>query len=1236
MKRILKWAGYLLLSVTILFLIGLLKWESLTYIIVQKAAQHYAGRAQIDLDISTIGGNPFSETTIGNITIRPEKGQPQQFLLTASTITCRYNLWDLKKNIDLFLQGLQCTASDPLLNYDLRVSEEQDQPEEGPTEINVPLVLPALDLLNGTVVLTDSEWNLELQGINSKLQTAAGTHDLQLDVESLQFVQQDQTRIDTGFTSLLRYTEEKLIVDSFEIGGQEILATGSLDLAQINNEKAGFAAEINFAENRLNITGSIEKHLIQASVRTEQFDIGELQKRLGGTGWDVSGNIRAEADVSADLEKPEDLKGSFVLDIENGLIRDVDIEAVSLTGNLDNEIFSLISAEARTPGNHILVRDMSVPLPLMLDGDPLGIFGGARAEFKVDITDIATILQLIKFEEEVLSVPAESGFLKISGRLKEGALHLDDARAVIAASRLIVDPATIPIPAKPEAFASLLMDLTARFESSDLHEMTRLFDDFPFKGQAAAYINVTGTIKKPHAAINLTGENLYVRDVEFGSLKVKGDVQLIQETPGILNSVQFTVAELIHTNATGTLILTTPAKGSWQQDQLSMNAVFQVDERSEVVFKLDGAINKETTGEITARKLDSDGLLRSFIDDRYFFRGADIKAYFKGLPDSPQVQLTGVIEEAGAKDVPFPLTGSFSIQYSNKGIKISEFSWKSYERNTFTLTGFLPYDPMAEKPFLKGDLSLVGHVDFPSLEDVAVFLEPWGIGKGRVDLDMDVTGSWDQPQGHLLLKAKGLQPPDTLRQYIDSAMDITCDIVSVDDSIFLKTASIDSALYTAQASGSWKHGFSLKELMQGQRKELRGQVTADADVQLKDLNFLRNKISGLRRLEGDLQGNVHVSGSINDPAVTGSFSLQDGEVSHTFNLPMLSAIYLQGELEGKSIIIKKMQLEVGGSPVELSGSISRDKEAAEVSLNLTGQNVLLYRTNDMRMRGDVDFAISGPFERLAVNGTIGLTGGYYTRNIDFLSKVGSSAPPTSEGGGFLFSFSEPPLKDAVFDIKITSIEPFRVRTNLVRGVLRPELSLRGTGELPFLIGVIYIDPTRVLLPSGRLRVQSGVLRFLAANPDRPELDLMAQSRVLDYDINVVTRGSLDDLVVTLSSSPPLPNEDLMLLLLTGQPPRDDAAAGTQGTASTNVMLYLGRDFLTRWLDDETGESDESIFDRFEMNFGRNVTKSGDQTVESSFRLSEEITGTGKKYYLTGEKDRYDHYNYGLRLVFRLE
>jgi len=703
-----------------------------------------------------------------------------------------------------------------------------------------------------------------------------------------------------------------------------------------------------------------------------------------------------------------------------------------------------------------------------------------------------------------------------------------------------------------------------------------------------------------------------------------------------LTAARFTVSELTQTNETGELLLTTPAVGSWEQDIVSLAASFQIDETGEVNVELAGNPAKELSGAITARNLYSTGWLAGFIDDRYFFKGVDLKADFKGLPGSPHLQLVGAIKELGAADVDFPLTGSFSLLYSPKGIKISEFIWNSYERNTLTVTGFLPYDPLSENPLLRGDIALEGYVDFPSLEDVAIFLEPWGISKGSVDLDMNVAGSWDRPQGQILFRAKGLQPPDSLKQYVDSAMDISCDIVAENDTVFLKTATLDSALYTAQATGSWQHGFSLKGLMQGRQTELRGQVTADADVQLKDFNFLRNRISGLRRLEGDLQAKVHVAGPISDPAVTGSFSFIDGEISHSYNFPLLSAINLQGRLDGKSIVISNMQLEMGGSPVTMSGSISRDQEAVEVSLQLTGRNVLLFRNNDMLIRGDVQLDVAGPLERLVIKGSTGLTAGYYARNIDFPGMIGSSAAPVSEGVNFLFSFQDPPLNQAVFDIRINAIEPFRIRNNLVRGSIRPDLSLRGTGKLPFLVGTVYIDATRVLLPSGRLRIQSGLLRFLEANPDRPELNIVAQSRLLGYDINLLTSGSLNDPVITLSSSPPLPNEDLMLLLLTGQPPKVDASAGTQGTASVNVMLYLGSDFLNRWLDDESGSSVETIYDRFDLDLGRNVTNSGDQTVESSFRLSEEVTGKGRAYYLTGEKDRYDAYNYGLRVVFRFE
>jgi translocation and assembly module TamB len=543
---------------------------------------------------------------------------------------------------------------------------------------------------------------------------------------------------------------------------------------------------------------------------------------------------------------------------------------------------------------------------------------------------------------------------------------------------------------------------------------------------------------------------------------------------------------------------------------------------------------------------------------------------------------------------------------------------------------------LADEPFLDTPLSLQGHAEFPALEDIAVLLERWGIGKGSVALDIDLSGTWNRPEGHFLLQAKGIKPPDTLKQYADAPIDMTCEIVAQGDTISLKTASLESTLYTAQASGSWQHGYALLDLLQGSKAAMRGEVSADATVQLKDLNFLRQTLPWLRRFEGDMQSKVQVSGPISNPDFNGSISLQDGELSHTLNFPMLTNVNLQSNFNELSLTIENMGAEVGGSPVTFNGRIKKDNETVMVDLQVDGQNVLLFRNSDMHMRGDVNLQVAGPLEKLHVNGTTALTGGYFTRNFDLLGKIGSSAAPVSEGVGFLFSFQDPPLKDLVFDIKITSIEPFRIRNNLVRAALRPELSLQGTGELPFLVGTVYIDPSRVLLPSGRLQVQSGVLHFLQGEPDRPHLDLLAQSRVLGYDINVVTSGPLDDLTFTLSSNPTLPNEDLMLLLLTGQPPRDDVAAGTSGTASTNVMLFLGRDFLSKWLEDDSAMSDESIFDRFDMSFGRDVTKSGEQTVDTSFRLMEQPTGKGRTYYLTGEKDKYDAYNYGLKLVFRFE
>jgi hypothetical protein len=1322
MKKSTKWAVYVLLPIIIMLSAVFLLWEQVSYFAIRKAAEHYAGRANITLEISGIAGSPLSKTTITGLSVRPAAGEPQIYQFKAESITCTYNLWDLQKGLYPFLEGCSCTAAAPEFSYDLR-AETPESPEGEEPVFFVPEVMPGVEVENGRVNLAFEDGVLELQGIDGNLRSGPGAvHELQLDVRSLRFSQGSAVRIETGFTALLQYADTKLSIASFEAGEEQITAAGSIDLGRIDKGYTGFALDVSFAESLLHVSGDLDNRILRTHVRTENFDIGELQKRLGGIGWDISGRIMGEAELAYDLEAEEDYySGSFGFDVQECRVHGVDIKtlvikgdsaggalriakaeaatsgnraalrnvsipvgllqggevfpilggmqaefaaeigdaleflqvfalegeslpeglaqhSLVLEGKLADGILLVTKADAETPGNHLLLSNVSVPVGLLQRGEVLPILGGTQAEFNAEIDNGAQILKLFALGNDLLPEELTPHSMSLKGRVAGGILYLDTARGDAPELSLSINRGEIPVPASAESFASLPVNLAARVESANLHAITRLFTDIKVSGRASADMTITGSVKEPRVAIKLTGAQLGYKEVQLGSLALQGNIQLLQEKPGTVKDIRFAITEFNQTNDSGRLALLSPAEGRWQPGSFTASGAFQVDGDGEVAIKIVQPPGQDLAIEIRTRGLDSDGWLATFLGGSYFFHDADIEADLAGLPEHPQVRVEGSMGASGWEGMPFPLSGKFRLQYSPRGVEISEFSWTSHDSNEITLTGFLPYDPMAPEPFLDGELTLDGHIDFPSLEDIKVFLEPLGISKGSVALDAEISGTWQQLLGRLQLGAEGIEVPDKLKEYFTAPISLSCDLTAEPGVITINNASLESADYAAQASGFWQHGYTVAALLQKRGAELQGEVLLDAALQMKDLNFLRNKLTWLRRLDGNTEVKLHVSGPASDPAIRGTFFLNNGEISHTFNLPMLSDVNLEGEFDAESITVTMMQGEAGGSPVSLNGRIKRVPEGIDVNLQLEGKNVLLLRNNDMLLRGDVQLEASGPLERLVITGFTGLTGGYYNKNIDFLGKIGTGTAPASEGGTFLFSFGEQPLKNAILNIKITTLEPFRIRNNLVRGTLRPELSLKGTGELPFLMGVIYIDPSRVLLPSGRLQVQSGLVRFLENDPDRPQLDLIASSKVLGYDINVVMQGPLDEPVITLSSSPALPNDDLLLLLLTGQPPKEEeiTAQGTLGKGTTNVMVYLGRDFLSKWLEGEAGTSDESILDRFELDYGRAVTKTGEQTVETTFRLSDQSAGKKRVYYLSGEKDRYDAYNYGLKVVFRFE
>jgi translocation and assembly module TamB len=140
--------------------------------------------------------------------------------------------------------------------------------------------------------------------------------------------------------------------------------------------------------------------------------------------------------------------------------------------------------------------------------------------------------------------------------------------------------------------------------------------------------------------------------------------------------------------------------------------------------------------------------------------------------------------------------------------------------------------------------------------------------------------------------------------------------------------------------------------------------------------------------------------------------------------------------------------------------------------------------------------------------------------------------------------------------------------------------------------------------------------------------------MLGYDITAVIDGPYDEPVITLSSVPPLPDEELLMLLLTGQPPRSSGVRSSEAKQSMNVAVFIGRDVISRWFGGDEDDTTGDILDRFDIEVGRGITQQGEETIHSQFRLADDVLLDGGSLYLTGERDYFDYYNGGIKLVFR--
>ena len=415
-------------------------------------------------------------------------------------------------------------------------------------------------------------------------------------------------------------------------------------------------------------------------------------------------------------------------------------------------------------------------------------------------------------------------------------------------------------------------------------------------------------------------------------------------------------------------------------------------------------------------------------------------------------------------------------------------------------------------------------------------------------------------------------------------------------------------------------------------------IRLNAEGQLDDLSLLANWLPDVRSASGRARfGDLNLNGSLGSPEGSGTVEIEDASIKFEGSLPALDQLNLSAALTDRRLSISQLSGQLASAPIQASGTMTFQPDGDPLlQVVFEGQDVLLARSRDLRLRGDVDLLLSGALSEPRLEGSIQLQRSRYARSLPVLS-LGFEAlrrpfsSPVGQRGFVPFSVRNAPFENVRFDVQVTAAEPLRLENNLFKGGLIPDLKLGGTARQPELVGRVFLEPGLVALPAAKLRIAGGTVSFPASDPFVPRLDVYGESRVRGHDLAVSITGPYDDPSVRVSSVPPLPPGDALVLLTTGV--LTEQALSEEGSAQTARLLavYLVQDLGASLFGSSEGES---LLDRLEIVKGEEIASDGTETFEASWRLDQNTLLEGDQLRLVGEYDRFQQVNFGLRFLWR--
>jgi outer membrane protein insertion porin family len=258
--------------------------------------------------------------------------------------------------------------------------------------------------------------------------------------------------------------------------------------------------------------------------------------------------------------------------------------------------------------------------------------------------------------------------------------------------------------------------------------------------------------------------------------------------------------------------------------------------------------------------------------------------------------------------------------------------------------------------------------------------------------------------------------------------------------------------------------------------------------------------------------------------------------------------------EGGVLRIEQLSFDTGGGHVRGEGwARFAGASMPEAHLELTGSGIRAELLPDLRAFFDARVTLDKEAEDYRFTGQVEIVRAIYARAFGLeptalLLRNREFGPAPARRG---------PAPNVFLDLRIGAERDLWIRNEDALIEAAANLTLGGTLDQPELYGRIQaLEGGTYRFRDVTYRIEGGSIEFTDVSRIDPELAITAVTRVQQYDVRLKISGRFSRPLYELSSEPPLPQSDIVWLLVTGRTLTESGSDVTRAAAEAQVAGYL--------------------------------------------------------------------------------